>query len=186
MFSKKRGREAAEIPSSSLADIAFLLLVFFLVVTTIDVDTGIGLVLPPPPDESEPPPPIRERNLLKVLVNAQGLILINERPAAVTEVRERVANFVDNANRANDDNLAVSPQTAIVSIKTDRQTPYSIYITMLDEVRGAYKELRDTESMRRFGVNYDRYRASVSAADDEIRKAYPMNVSIAEPDPGTR
>jgi len=186
MFSKKRGREGAEIPSSSLADIAFLLLVFFLVVTTIDVDTGIGLVLPPPPDESEPPPPIRERNLLKVLVNAQGMILINERPAAVTEVRERVANFVDNANRANDENLAVSPQTAIVSIKTDRQTPYSIYITMLDEVRGAYKELRDAESMRRFGVNYDRYRATVSSADDEIRRAYPMNVSIAEPDPGTR
>jgi biopolymer transport protein ExbD len=187
MFTKKRGREAAEIPSSSLADIAFLLLVFFLVVTTIDVDTGIGLVLPPPPDESEPPPPIRERNLLKVLVNAQGLILINERPAAVAEVRERVANFVDNANRANDENLSVSPQTAIVSIKTDRQTPYSIYITMLDEVRGAYKELRDTESMRRFGVNYDRYRASLaSPSDDEIRRIYPMNVSIAEPDPGTR
>lgn len=186
MFTKKRGREGAEIPSSSLADIAFLLLVFFLVVTTIDVDTGIGLVLPPPPDDSEPPPPIRERNLLKILVNSQGLILINERPAAVTEVRERVANFVDNANRANDENLAVSPLTAIVSIKTDRQTPYSVYITMLDEVRGAYKELRDAESMRRFGVNYDRYRATVSQADDEVRKVYPMNVSIAEPDPGTR
>lgn len=187
MFSKKKGREGAEIPSSSLADIAFLLLVFFLVVTTIDVDTGIGLVLPPPPDDSAPPPPIRERNLLKILVNAQGMILINERPAAVAEVRERVANFVDNANRANDENLAVSPQTAIVSIKTDRQTPYSIYITMLDEVRGAYKELRDAESMRRYGVNYDRYRGSLeSPSDDEIRRIYPMNVSIAEPDPGTR
>lgn len=187
MFSKKRGREGAEIPSSSLADIAFLLLVFFLVVTTIDVDTGIGLVLPPPPDDTEPPPPIRERNLLKILVNSQGMILINERPTAVADVRQRVADFVDNANRAQDENLSVNPQVAIVSIKTDRQTPYSVYINMLDEVRGAYKELRDAESMRRFGVNYDRYRASLeNPLDDEIRRVYPMNVSIAEPDPGTR
>ena len=186
MFKKKRGRESAEIPSSSLADMAFLLLIFFLVVSTIDVDTGIGLVLPPPPDEAEPPPPIRERNLLKILVNSQGMILINERPAAVSEVRERVANFVDNANRANDENLSVSPLAAIVSIKTDRQTPYEMYIRMLDEVRGSYKELRDAESMRRFGVNYDRYSSSLaSPSDDEIRKVYPMNVSIAEPDPGS-
>lgn len=186
MFKKKRGREAAEIPSSSLADIAFLLLVFFLVVTTIDVDTGIGLVLPPPPEPEQEPPPIRERNLLKILVNSQGMILINERPAAVQDVRERVANFVDNANRANDENLSVSPQAAIVSIKTDRQTPYEIYIRMLDEVRGAYKELRDAESMKRFGVNYERYRTALSEpSDDEIRKIYPMNVSIAEPDPGS-
>lgn len=187
MFGKKKKRVEGEIPSSSLADIAFLLLVFFLVVTTIDVDTGIGLVLPPPPDDTTPPPPIRERNLLKILVNSQGLILINERPAAVDEVRTRVMDFVDNANRANDENLSVSPLTAIVSIKTDRQTPYSIYISMLDEVRGAYKELRDTESMRRFGVNYERYKSALaSPSDDEIRQVYPMNVSIAEPDPGTR
>lgn len=186
MFNKKRGRPDAEIPSSSLADIAFLLLVFFLVVTTIDVDTGIGLVLPPPPDDAEPPPPIRERNLLKILVNAQGMILINERPAAVNEVRQRVTDFVDNANRANDENLSVSPQAAIVSIKTDRRTPYNIYISMLDEVRGAYKELRDAESMRLFGVNYERYRGSIaSPSEDVVRQAYPMNVSIAEPDPGS-
>jgi biopolymer transport protein ExbD len=187
MFAKKKGRRGAEIPSSSLADIAFLLLVFFLVVTTIDVDTGIGLVLPPPPDDTEPPPPIRERNLLKILVNSQGLVLINERPTAIADVRERVIEFVDNANRANDENLSVSPQAAIVSIKTDRQTPYEIYINMLDEVRGAYRELRDAASMAQFGINYERYRNSVtSSADDAIRQMYPMNVSIAEPDPGTQ
>ena len=75
----------------------FLLLVFFLVVTTIDVDTGIGLVLPPPPDDTTPPPPIRERNLMKILVNSQGMVLINGQPTAVEEVRERVVEFVDNA-----------------------------------------------------------------------------------------
>lgn len=185
MFGKNKVRRGAEIPSSSLADIAFLLLVFFLVVTTIDVDTGIGLVLPPPPDDAEPPPPIRERNMLRILVNNQGLVLMNGEPTAVADVRERVINFVDNANRANDPEMSVSPQAAIVSIQTARQTPYEVYISMLDEVRGAYRELRDAASMAQFGMRYERYRETVaSTRDDVIRQMYPMNVSIAEPDPG--
>jgi len=185
MFGKKKERREAEIPSSSLADIAFLLLVFFLVVTTIDVDTGIGLVLLPPPDDTTPPPPIRERNLMKILVNSQGMVLINGQPTAVEEVRERVVEFVDNANRANSPDLSVSPQAAIVSIQTARQTPYDVYINMLDEVRGAYAELRNSASMQQFGVRYDQYSDSVERpADDVIRQMYPMNVSIAEPDPG--
>lgn len=183
MLRKKRNRVEPEIPSSSLADIAFLLLVFFLVVTTIDTDTGIGLVLPPPPEDNNPPPPIRERNLLKILVNSQGLILINEQPAAVDEVRGRVIEFVDNNGR--DENLSINPLAAIVSIKTDRQTPYRTYISMMDEVRGAYKELRDGVSMARFGVQYDLYKARLGDRDDEIKAIYPMNVSIAEPDKGT-
>ena len=71
----KKKRPDPEIPGSSLADIAFLLLIFFLVTTTINVDTGIGLTLPPIPDENIDPPPIKERNLLNILVNAQGLVL---------------------------------------------------------------------------------------------------------------
>lgn len=184
MFRKKRKRVEPEIPSSSLADIAFLLLVFFLIVTTIDSDTGIGMVLPPPPDEANPPPPIRERNLLKILVNSQGLILINERPASVQEVKARVMEFVDNNGR--DENLSIDPKAAIVSIKTDRQTPYRTYISMLDEVRAAYKELRDGQARAQFGITYDEYRSRlVTASEDMIKEVYPMNVSIAEPDAGT-
>jgi biopolymer transport protein ExbD len=183
MLRKKRNRVDPEIPSSSLADIAFLLLVFFLVVTTIDTDTGIGMVLPPPPEDNNPPPPIRERNLLKILVNSQGLILINEQPAAVDEVKGRVMEFVDNNGK--DENLSISPLAAIVSIKTDRQTPYRTYISMMDEVRGAYKELRDGVSMARFGMQYDLYKARLGDRDDEVKAIFPMNVSIAEPDQGT-
>jgi biopolymer transport protein ExbD len=184
MFRKKKKRLEGEIPSSSLADMAFLLLIFFLIVTTIDSDTGIGMVLPPPPEEDVPPPPIRERNLLKILVNSQGLILINERPAAVHEVRERVIAFVN--NNGVDPNLSVSPKAAIVSIKTDRQTPYRTYISMMDEVRGAYKELRDAEARSKFGLTYDQYKARlVTSSEDQIKDIFPMNVSIAEPDKGT-
>jgi len=184
MLRKKKGRVEPEIPSSSLADIAFLLLVFFLVVTTIDTDTGIGLVLPPPPTEDNPPPPIRERNLLKILVNAQGMILINERPAALADVKQRVMDFVDNNDR--DPNLSINPKAAIVSIKTDRQTPYEIYIDMMDEVRGAYKVLRDGVSMAQFGIPYDLYKTRLAGTgrEDVVKDIYPMNVSIAEPDKG--
>jgi biopolymer transport protein ExbD len=180
MLNKKRNRESGEIDGSSLADIAFLLLIFFLVVTTIDVDTGIGLVLPPIPDDIEPPP-VRERNLMNILVNAQGMVLIDEEPAAIATVRERVKRFVD--NNGVDPNLSDSPDDAIVSIKTDRRTPYNVYIDMLDEVMGAYEELRHQASMDRFGVPF----ASLERQSErrrEIQEMYPKKISIAEPDEG--
>jgi biopolymer transport protein ExbD len=149
-------------------------------VTTIDVDTGIGLVLPPIPDDIEPPP-VRERNLMNILVNAQGMVLINEQPAAVASVRERVKEFID--NNGADPNLSESPDDAIVSIKTDRRTPYNVYIDMLDEVMGAYAELRHAASMDRFGVPYSSLEDN-SVEQDEIQEMYPKKISIAEPDEG--
>lgn len=165
---------------SSLADIAFLLLVFFLVVTTIDVDTGIGLILPPIPDDIEPPP-VRERNLMNILVNAQGMVLINEQPAAIANVREIVKRFID--NNGVDPDLSESPDDAIVSIKTDRRTPYNVYIDMLDEVMGAYEELRHQASMERFGVPFSSLEQG-SERRAEIQELYPKKISIAEPDEG--
>lgn len=180
MLDKQQRREEPEINGSSLADIAFLLLIFFLVVTTIDVDAGIGLVLPPIPDDVEPPP-VRERNLLNILVNAQGMVLLDEEPSAISEVRQRVSEFVDNPN--NDPELSESPDDAIVSIKTDRRTPYNVYIDMLDEVMGAYAELRNTASQERFGVPYSSLEQD-SPQQNEIRDMYPKRISIAEPDEG--
>jgi biopolymer transport protein ExbD len=180
MLNKKRGRENADIDGSSLADIAFLLLIFFLVVTTIDVDTGIGLVLPPIPDDIEPPP-VRERNLMNILVNAQGMVLINEQPSAIASVRESVREFVN--NNGVDPNLSESPDDAIVSIKTDRRTPYNVYIDMLDEVMGAYEELRHQASMEQFGVPFTSLEQG-SERRRQIQEMFPKQISIAEPDEG--
>ena len=180
MLNKKRGRESADIDGSSLADIAFLLLIFFLVVTTIDVDTGIGLILPPIPDDIEPPP-VRERNLMNILVNAQGMVLLNEQPAAIANVREQVMRFID--NNGVDPDLSESPDDAIVSIKTDRRTPYNVYIDMLDEVMGAYEELRNRASMDLFGVPFSSLEQG-SERRAEIQEMYPKKISIAEPDEG--
>ncbi len=180
MLLKKRQKDDVEIEGSSMADIAFLLLIFFLVVTTIDVDTGIGLVLPPIPDDVEPPP-VLERNMMRILVNAQGMVLMDDDPTSIAEVRQRIMDFV--ANPGNDPNLAETPDDAIVSIKTDRQTPYNVYIDMLDEVMGAYNELRNQASQERFGVPYTALEED-SPQQEQIRELYPKRISIAEPDEG--
>jgi biopolymer transport protein ExbD len=179
MMLKKKKREGAEINGSSMADIAFLLLIFFLVTTTINVDTGIGMVLPPPLDPEQEPPPIRERNLMKILVNAQGLVLMDEELVPITEVRTKLIEFIDNPE--NNEELAVSPDAAIVSLITQRETPYSIYIDMLDEVMGAYKELRDAASRSNYGVPYDAL-ADDSPQQNQIQDMYPKKISIAESD----
>lgn len=180
MIIKDKEKISTEINSAPMADIAFLLLIFFLVVTTIDIDTGIGLILPPIPDDIEPPP-VRERNLMNILVNSQGMVLINEQPAAVSSVRERVREFID--NNGVDPDLSETPDDAIVSIKTDRQTPYNIYIDMLDEVMGAYAELRNAASLQQFGVPFTSLEAN-SEQREQIQNMYPKKISIAEPDEG--
>jgi biopolymer transport protein ExbD len=177
---KRRSDEGGEMDSSALADIAFLLLIFFLVATTIDIDTGIGLVLPPPPDPNQKPPPIKDRNMLKILVNSQGMVLIEEEPAAMSEVKQRVVEFVD--NKGQNPQLSDSPQKAIVSIKADRQTTYEVYINMLDEVKGAYRTLRNRASMSNYGKQYE---ALDQEQKEKIKEMYPQKISIAEPDQGS-
>lgn len=177
MLIKKRKREEADINGSSMADIAFLLLIFFLVTTTINVDTGIGLVLPPPL-EDEDPPPIRERNLMNILVNAEGRILMDEEPYQISQVKDRLKEFIQNPT--NDPDLAETPDLAIVSIKTQRATPYRIYVNMLDEVMGAYKELRNEASRANYGVPYGSLREN-SEQQNQIKDMFPKKISIAEP-----
>jgi len=179
---RKRKRGEAEIPTASMADIAFLLLIFFLVTTTIDVDTGIGMVLPPKLEEDVEPPPIRERNVLKILVNESGMVLLEDMPSSVSLIREEVKKHV--LNNGVDINYSESPGRALVSIKTARQTPYNAYIDVLDEVWMAYFEMWDSEARRLGYANYEAYAAAVeqSGAENEIRERIKAQISIAEPD----
>lgn len=177
---KKRQRAGAEIPTASMADIAFLLLIFFLVTTTIDVDTGIGMQLPPKLDENVEPPPVNERNMLKVLVNQQGQVLLEDRISSVSLIRDEVKKHV--TNNGADPNYAESSDKAIVSIKTDRGTRYDIYIEVLDEVWMAYREIWDSEARQRGYPDYATFRAEMGN-DNEIRDMYPAAISEAEPDP---
>jgi biopolymer transport protein ExbD len=193
---RRDDREDAEIPSSSMADIAFLLLIFFLVATTINVDTGIGMTLPPKLKENQEPPPVKQRNMLKVLVNSQGRVLIEEEPASMEKIRSEVKKHV--LNNGEDPNYAVSPSDAVISIKTEADTPYSLYVNALDEVWMGYREIWDR--VARTGQNpitgeqvltktyksYQAYRATLGPEDTNKIKEEVLspNVSIAEPDTG--
>ncbi len=181
MFDKKTRREDPEMGGAGMADIAFLLLIFFLLVTTIDIDTGIGLQLPPAPEEEQEPPPIKERNLLNILVNAQGMVLMDDEPTDISQVKQKVKDFV--TNNGEDPNLSESPDKAIVSIKTARQTPYRTYINMLDEVMGAYAELRNQAAQAQFGRSYGQLEED-SEQQQTVKDMYPKKISIAEPDEG--
>ncbi len=179
----KKPREEAKIPTSSMADIAFLLLIFFLVTTTIDVDTGIGMTLPPELDPTVEPPPIKERNVLKILVNEAGQVLLEDRPSSIGQIRAEVRTHV--TNEGQDPRYAESPGKALVSIKTDRQTPYNTYIQTLDEVWMAYFELWDIEARKLGHLNYHAFRKTIESREENtIRDKYPAQISLAEPDPG--
>jgi len=181
MFGRDREREDPEVGGAGMADIAFLLLIFFLLVTTIDVDTGIGLQLPPAPEENQQPPPIKTRNMMKILVNQQGMVLMGTgepEPTPVPQVKQRIKDFV--TNRGKDPNLSDSPDKAIVSIKTQRAAPYKVYINMLDEVMGAYADLRNQAAQAQFGKSYEQLKDE-SEEKATIKDMFPKKISIAEP-----
>ena len=198
LLEKRRSdRDEASIPTAGMADIAFLLLIFFLVTTTINVDTGIGMTLPPKLKPDQKPPPVKERNLMNILVNAEGDVLVEEERASVSQIRDRVKKHVRNYGQNPD--LSVSPDDAVVSIKTDAETPYSTYIEALDEVWMAYREVWDqiartnplpgpdggTAGLEQTYSSYREYNSSLGPEEEnKIREAFGAQISIAEPDTG--
>lgn len=178
---KRRTSREAEIPTSSMADIAFLLLIFFLVTTTIDVDTGIYMELPPPLEEDQPPPEIPDRNILSVLVNAQGDVLIEGEFAQINDIRPYVKRFV--TNNGADPTLSDNPDKAIVSFKTERSSRYEQYIRVLDEIKMGYNELRNEEAQSIGYRDYQDYRERLpEGEEDAVADKYKYRISIAEPD----
>jgi len=121
LLEKKKSRKNSDIPMASLADIAFLLLIFFLVTTTIDVDRGIGLSLPAKGEETE----VRSKNIANLLINAQGEVLLDNEIIAINEIARRIEQKIqENPN-------------LIVSVKTDRETKYDVFVQVLDELKVA-------------------------------------------------
>jgi biopolymer transport protein ExbD len=167
-------RSAPEINASSMADIAFLLLIFFLVTTTIDTDKGI---IPPwAPDQKQEDIDINKRNVLVVLVNAQDYLLVNGTYEKVANLRKRIKEFVD--NRGQNPELSVSPQKAIVSLQNDRGTSYNMYIQVQNESKAAYRELREEYAQKKFGKPYEKLTEDQAK---EVRDEYPLKISEADP-----
>jgi biopolymer transport protein ExbD len=187
-------RPVPEIPNASMADIAFLLLTFFLVTTTVANDKGLSLQLPPPPEALPPDVDIKiqERNLFKIQVNSFDNLLVEGQPFTGTmkELSTQIKEFVLNNGR--NPESSDNPEKAIVSYKTDRGTTHKRFIEVLDAIQRSYYEIYS----ERAGVTTKRWlEISGELTDPDNRKLYelgrgktaegkpeiPMNVSIAEP-----
>lgn len=166
-----------EIPLASMADIAFLLLIFFLVTTTMDVDKGITTKLPPIPDKPEDiiDAPVNARNVLPVLINARDQLQVKGELITIRQLKQKAKTFVSNNGR--DETLSDNPQKAVVSLKNDKGTSYNMYVQVQNELKAAYNELRNEASMSKFGKKYDRLNDD---QQKEIREIYPIKVSEAE------
>jgi biopolymer transport protein ExbD len=175
----KKSRGTPEVNAGSMADIAFLLLIFFLVTTTIDTDKGIAIRLPPMPEDDKPQDNIKlkERNVLKVLVNAADQLLVDGKPIGIKELKKTTKNFIDNPMK--DDDLAETPQKAVISLKNDRGTSYNLYIQVHNELKAAYNELREAKAQADFGRAFDKL---TNEQQDEIRDYYRQVISEAEPE----
>ena len=185
-------RPSGEFNAAPMADIAFLLLIFFLVATTFDVDTGIMRKLPPIPDEQQQRQQenqqIKERNVFEVLINSSDQLLVEGESTQISNLRERAKEFIANPNNEPDlpemevKEVPFFGQTectkGIISLQNDRGTSYEMYIKVQNELTAAYNELHEQLATQKFGEEYSDLEKEEQDAIDEI---YPMIISEAEP-----
>lgn len=184
-------RKIQEINAGSMADIAFLLLIFFLVTTTMDTDTGLQRKLPPiPPEDQVDDTPIKDRNVFIVLINSQDQLLVEKEPADVSQLREKAKEFIKNPD--DDSELPEKAmkyieelsreeyvcKNAVISLQNDGSTTYAKYMEVQNELVAAYRELRDEFSMDEWGKEFDELDEDQAKA---VRQVYPMKLSEAEP-----
>lgn len=184
----RKSRPLPEIPNASMADIAFMLLIFFLVTTTMDVDSGIYRTLPQWVEESVDQPKIRERNVFVVLINKNNDLGIEGEPASIAELKDRVKEFI--LNPLGKENLSeketrfvegigdITWSKGVVSLQNDRGTDYGSYILVQNELVKAFNELRDEFAIAQFGARFIQLSEDLK---DAVKKAVPPAISEAEP-----
>ena len=173
-----------EIPNASMADIAFLLLTFFLVTTTMPNDKGLSMQLPPPPETQPEDIKIPERNMFKIQVNSSDALLVEGEPMQdVSGLKDMIKKFI--LNNGADPTSSDSPEEAIVSFKTDRGTTHKRFVEILDIIQASYYDIYADQA----GVTNAEFRKIASDLNnpenrnlyEKGRKGIPMAISIAEP-----
>ena len=183
-------KKVPEINGSSMADIAFIALIFFLMVTTMDKEEGISRLLPPipPEDQKVENQEVNRRNIIQVKINSNDRLLAGSQPMDVSQLKDKIKEFM--TNPYDDPNLPekeikdipglgpVPVTKGVISLQNDRGTTYQAYITVQNELIKAVNELRDDFSMKTYGKKY-------SKLDEErqeiVRQAVPQRISEAEP-----
>lgn len=187
----KGNRKVPDINSSSTADIAFLLLIFFLITTSMDTDRGLARRLPPPPekDQQDNKDKIKERNVLQVLLNSNDQLMCGGEYITTQQLKQKTKDFI--ANEANDESLpervskdipffgpTMITEKHVISLQNDRGSSYQAYINVQNELVAAYNELRNELAQEKWQRNY----VDLSADEQKaIRDIYPQKISEAEP-----
>ena len=184
------GKKTPELNTSSTADMAFLLLCFFLMTTTMDQDLGLQRRLPPMPDKNQKveDQKVNRRNIIVVKINSADRLLAGTEPMHVSQLKDKIKEFL--TNPANDANLPEKENIdiegygpcmvskGVISLQNDRGTSYQAYIAVQNELVKAVNEIRDDFAMANFGKLY------IKCDENEqeiVRKAVPQNISEAEP-----
>ena len=197
-------RSAPDVNAGSMADIAFLLLIFFLVTTTIETDSGISRKLPPMQDENVEPPIIKEKNIFQVIVNRNNELLVEDELMELEDLQEAAVAFLDNGGGvgeeactycqgAKDPASSDNPEKAVIMLVNDRQTEYGTYIAVQNELVAAYNELRNRTAQRLYGRSFDAMEAQYDDVNftgdkeklkeqiEQIRDMWPQKLSEADP-----
>ena len=192
-------RSSPEVNAGSMADIAFLLLIFFLVTTTIETDSGISRKLPPM-EEIEEDVVIKQRNIFTVLLNGKDQILVEDELMELEDVRAAAIEFLDNGGGKGDDacdyckgerdpKSSDNPDKAIISLKNERETSYAAYISIQNELVAAYTHLRNIRAEELYGesylemmknykdVNWPGNKEKLKEKINNLRKDYPQKLS---------
>jgi len=192
-------RAAPEVNAGSMADIAFLLLIFFLVTTTIETDTGINRKLPPMEDSDEDVI-IKQKNIFTVLINGKDQLLVEDELMELKDLRKAAVEFLDNGGGTGDDACSYckgkrspsssdNPDKAIISLKNERETTYSTYISVQNELVAAYNQLRDRRAQELYGISFAEMQANYDDVNwvgnkeklkeriEKIKIEYPQKLS---------
>lgn len=182
-------RRAPEVSAGSMADIAFLLLIFFLVTTTMGTDKGLSRLLPQPvPDNMPAPPPIKDRNVFVILLNSNNQLLVENQYIDVKDLKNAAKEFIlnpldkEHLSEKKDEQInyfgVIPVSKGVISLQNDRSTQYQAYLNVQNELQAAYNELRDDLARRKFGVSFRDLDDDKKAA---IKAIYPQRISEAEP-----
>jgi len=186
----RKKKKVPEINASSMADISFLLLIFFLVTTTMDTDSGITRRLPPPVENPDMDVKVKERNILNVMINKYDKLMVNGKPSQVEDLKDITRDFI--TPKPNDEKAPevevkeielignFMTNKGVVSLKNDRGTSYQMYIAVQNELAKAFNELREEVSQQYFKTSY----SNLTDKDkiDAVNKAVPVRISEAEPE----
>ncbi|NAS10399.1 ExbD/TolR family protein [Poritiphilus flavus] len=196
-----RRRQTPTVQSGSVADIAFLLLIFFLVTTIIETEEGLDRLLPRK-EAQTPEVPINDRNILEISINNQNELLVDEVRIGLEDLRLTTIAFLDNGGVSKGENGHCSycqglrspessdnPQEAVISLNTGRESSYGVYIAVQNELVAAYNALRDREALKTFGESYtamsseyrnpqtpQERREFLRARIDQIQDLFPMKL----------